>query len=65
LYDDELREWTRYDRSFRVNGPGGRIESLWLNPAAEDAKGRPHLDERRRAKRRPQLALFEGSGSNE
>lgn len=37
LYDDELREWTRHDRSYRVNGAGSRIESLWLNPAAAEA----------------------------
>lgn len=65
LYDDELREWTRYDHSFRVNGSGSRVESLWLNPAAEDAKTRPHLDERRRAIRQPQLALFEKPRSEE
>lgn len=64
LYDDELQEWTRYDRSFRVNGPGSRVESLWLNPAAEDAKGRPHLDARRRAKKRP-LPLFDAAASDE
>ena len=40
LYDDELVEWTRYDRSFRVNGSGSRVESLWLNPAAVDARSR-------------------------
>ena len=46
LYDDELCEWTRFDRSFRVNGEGSRIESLWLNPAAENARSRPHMDAR-------------------
>ena len=49
LYDDELGEWTRYDRSFRVNGSGSRMESLWLNPAAVDAR------------RRAQASLFDAA----
>lgn len=55
LYDDELGEWARYDRSFRVNGSGSRVESLWLNPAAVDA--------RRRVARRPQASLFDATGT--
>jgi len=40
LYVVVLGEWTRHDWSFRVNGAGSRVESLWLNPAAVDARGR-------------------------
>lgn len=37
LYDDALDVWTRYDRRSRVNNNSFRVESLWLNPAAEVA----------------------------
>lgn len=37
LYDDVLSGWTRYDWTVRVNGEGSAVESLWLNPAADDA----------------------------
>lgn len=37
LYDDALTGWARYDWEVRVNGEGSAVESLWLNPAAEDA----------------------------
>lgn len=41
LYDDMLTEWTRTDWTVRVNGDGSAVESLWLNPAAEEALRRP------------------------
>ena len=47
LYDDALGHWTRYDKRVRVNGEGSAVESLWLNPAAEEAL---------RRKVRPQFA---------
>lgn len=53
LYDDELAGWTRHDRSFRVNGDGSRIESLWLNPAAVAAA------EITVAEDRPQSSFFD------
>ena len=37
LYDVALGGWTRYDKLARVNGEGSKVESLWLNPAAEGA----------------------------
>lgn len=37
MYDDMLTGWTRYDWTVRVNGARSAVESLWLNPAAEEA----------------------------
>lgn len=33
LYDEIYADWTRVERSARVNGNGRATESLWLNPA--------------------------------
>lgn len=35
LYDELFPDWTRIDKSARINGPGSAVESLWLSPAAE------------------------------
>ena len=35
LYDLNLSTWSRVDRAAKADGARDRIESLWLNPAAE------------------------------
>lgn len=60
LYDDMLTGWTRTDWTVRVNGDGSAVESLWLNPAADETLHRP-----RPAKEPPpmhELPLFAGRG---
>ena len=42
LYDDLYREWQRVDRGSYADGAAKRVESLWINPAAQH--GQRHLD---------------------
>ena len=35
LYNSLYNDWKRYDKKARINGPGIKIESLWLNPHAQ------------------------------
>lgn len=32
LYDELYEGWQRFDKKARVNGPGSRIESIWVSP---------------------------------
>lgn len=41
LYDDELyADWERHERPHRADGARPRVEVLWINPAAADARKR-------------------------
>lgn len=37
IYDQAYSEWKRVDRAVMADGAAPRVESLWINPAAEEA----------------------------
>lgn len=43
MYDDSLAGWLRVDRAALADGARPRVESLWLNPAAQRAQSQQSL----------------------
>lgn len=43
LYDQQLTGWQRFDRAALADGARVRTESLWLNPAAQQAMPAPRM----------------------